>query len=66
MEGEQIEAYRSVAARANYMSQDRPDIRYATKKACRRMAAPTMADWISLKQLCRYFKGRPRMIQKCA
>ncbi len=66
LEGEQIEIYRSVVARANYISQGRPDVRYATKELCRRMAGPTTADWSSLKRLCRYLKGRPRMTQKRA
>ncbi len=60
--GEQIKIFRSVVARANYISQDRPDIQYATKELCRRMAGPTAADWNSLKRLSRYLRGRPRMI----
>ncbi len=64
LEGDQIKTYRSVDAMASYISQDRPDIRYATKELCRRMAAPTKADWSSLKRLCRYLEGRSRSIQK--
>jgi hypothetical protein len=64
LQGEQIKIYRSVVARANYLALDRPDIRYATKELRRRMAAPTEADWGHLKRLCRYLKGRPRMIQR--
>jgi hypothetical protein len=61
--GEQVKTYRSVVARANYLTQDWPDIMYATKELCSHMAAPTEADWNDLKRLCRYLKGRPRMIQ---
>lgn len=55
--------YRSVVARANYLAQDRPDIRFAVKELCRRMSAPTTQDWQALKKLCRYLRGRPRMRQ---
>jgi hypothetical protein len=34
-------AYRSITARMNYLAQDRPDITYASKEACRDMSAPT-------------------------
>jgi len=33
--------FRSVAARANYLAQDRADIRFATKELCRHMSKPT-------------------------
>ena len=49
--GEQCKAFRSAVARANYLSQDRPDIRFATKELCRKMASPTVADWNALKKL---------------
>ena len=62
MEGEQVKTYRSVIARANCLSQDRPDIKYATKELRRRMSVPMEVDWSDFKRLCRYFKGRPRMI----
>ena len=55
--------FRSVVARANYLAQDRPDIRYATKELCRHMSEPTEADWMDLKRLCRYLKGRTRLVQ---
>jgi hypothetical protein len=64
LEGERVRTCRSVVARANYLSQDRPDIRYSIKELCRKMSAPTMLDWQNLKQLCRYLKGRPRMVQQ--
>ena len=33
--------FRGLAARANYLSLDRPDIQFATKGICREMAKPT-------------------------
>ena len=46
--------YRSIAARANYLSADRPDIMYALKELCRGMAKPTKGHWLKLKRLGRY------------
>lgn len=63
LEGESVAMYRSVVARANYLSLDRADIRYSTKELCRRMAGPRRRDWRDLKKLCRYLRGRTRMIQ---
>ena len=60
--GEKKRMFRSVAARANYLAQDRTDIRYATKELCRHMSKPTEDDWMDLKRLCRYLQGRRRMV----
>ena len=54
--------YRALVARANFLSTDRPDVAFAVKELCRRMSAPTGADWLALKRLGRYLKGKPRMI----
>ena len=56
--------YKSVAARLNYMSPDRPDMQYDIKEICRRMADPTWRDLARLKRMGRYFIGRPRLIIK--
>ena len=37
--------FRALAARANYLSQDRADVQYAAKEACRHMEGPTRAAW---------------------
>jgi hypothetical protein len=55
--------FRSVVARANYLAADRADIRFSVKELCRRMSGPTKSDWQALKKLCRYVKGRPRVVQ---
>ena len=55
--------YRSVVARANFLAQDRADVRFAVKELCRWMSAPREQDWAALKRLCRYLKGRPRVVQ---
>lgn len=54
--------YRQLAARANYLAPDRPDIQYAVKELCRKMACPTRGNWKKLKRLARYLVGRPRMV----
>jgi hypothetical protein len=56
--------YRSVVARANFLAQDRPDIRYSVKELCRTMAKPTRRDLRKLKKLVRYVAGKPRVVQK--
>jgi hypothetical protein len=55
--------YRSVVARANYLSQDRSDIRYAVKELSRGMSTPLEGDWNRLKRLGRYLHQHPRLVQ---
>ena len=56
--------YRALAARANYLAQDRPDVQFAVKEIARRMATPRANDWQLLKRLARYLLGAPRGILK--
>ena len=53
--------FRAVAARCNYLSHDRPDLRVATMRACSAMARPTEADWEKLKRIARYLLSVPRV-----
>ena len=55
--------FRALVARANYLSQDRGDIKYAVKELSRRMAKPRVKDIEQMKKLARYLKGNPRVIQ---
>ena len=55
--------YKGLAARLNYLAQDRPDIQYAVKEAARRMSKPTTGDWGLLKRIGRYLLGAPRALQ---
>jgi len=64
LNAEEASRYRGLAARANYMAQDRPDVQYAVKEAARRMASPCEEDWILLKRLGRYLAGSPRVIYR--
>ena len=56
--------YKSVAARLNYLSPDRPDIQFAVKEVCRRMSCPTWLDYGKLKRIGRYLVGKPRLVLK--
>ena len=62
--GEDLAKYRSVTATANFIAQDRPDVRFAVKELCRDMAKPTRGSWRKMKKLARYLKGQPRVVQK--
>ena len=55
-------AFRSLAARCNFLSADRPDIQYACKEICRRMSEPSEGDWTLLKKLARHLKAHPRQV----
>ena len=46
--------FRGVAARANYMAADWPQIQFATKEVCRDMARPTWKSHAKMKKLARY------------
>ena len=41
---EKARTYRALAARANYLSQDRSDIGFAVKELCRHMSTPRVCD----------------------
>ena len=58
--GESATRYKSIAAKLNFVSPDRPGILFATKECMRAMACPTELDEDKLKRLLRYLKGRPR------
>jgi len=61
--GEEATMFRSVVARANYLSQDRSDIRYAVKELSRAMSAPRVGDINRLKRFGRYLSHHPRLQQ---
>ena len=54
--GAEATRFRAVAARANYLAADRPDIQYSVKEICRRMAKPVKGDWQKLVRLGRYLR----------
>ena len=60
--GSEATRFRAVAAIANYLAADRPDIQYAVKEVCRRMAKPVEGDWQKLARIGRYLKGASRCV----
>ena len=56
--------FRRLAARLNYLAQDRPDIMFSVKDLCRQMANPSVGGWKRLKRVARYLIGGPRLIMK--
>ena len=57
LDGPRATEFRGIAARANYLAQDRPD-----KEICRTMSNPSVYDRRKVKRLARYPKGNPRLI----
>ena len=51
---EEATVYRGLAARVNFMSQDCPDLQFASKPCSREMAKPKMGSWRCMKKLARY------------
>ena len=62
LQGKEATRFRAVAARANYLAADRPDIQYSVKEVCRRMAKPVESDWKKLVRLAGYLRGSPRCV----
>ena len=60
MDHAEAQKYRSVAAKVNYLAQDRSDLQYAAKCLCSHMVRPLKACCAMLKRTARYLKGRPR------
>ncbi len=54
--------FRSGAARANYLAMDRPELAFATKELCGRMAAPVVSDAAALRRVARYLVDEPRLV----
>ena len=53
-------AYRGLAVRANFLSQDRFDLQYASNELSRWMAKPRVGDWELLMRFGRYLLKAPR------
>jgi len=64
LSGEDATRFRALAARANYLALDRPDIQFPVKEVCRGMAKPTVGHMKKLKRIGRYLVGRPRVVTK--
>ena len=56
--------YRGIVARANYLAQDRTDIKFAVKELSRNMSEPTIGDVDAAKRFARYLSANLRMVSK--
>jgi hypothetical protein len=60
--GKEITNFRGLAARANYLGQDRCDVQYAAKEVSRGMAKPSKGSMLRMKRLARYLLEVPEGI----
>jgi hypothetical protein len=57
-----VTLFRGVAARANYLGPDRPDMLYASKEVCREMSKPSIGGLEKMTRIGKFLAGRPRVI----
>jgi hypothetical protein len=62
LDEQEMTRFRGLAATANFLAQDRPDIQYAAKEICRDMSRPTAASLRKLKRLSRFLVKYPRLV----
>ena len=63
LSGEEKKAFRSCAAKLNYLGLDRPDIQFATKMVCQAMTNPTVAAKNMVKRIARYLVGAKELVE---
>ena len=56
--------FRGMAARVNYMGQDRSDVHFAAREICTEMSKPTVGGMVRLKRMARYLAGAEKVIWK--
>ena len=56
--------YRSIAARLNFLAQDRVDVQYVAEDIAKHMARPMAFDLITIQRVARYLLGTPRYVQR--
>ena len=62
----QCRRFRRAAAQGNDLGQDRHDIQYAVKEACREMSQPFRGGMKKLKKIARYLAGVPEVMLEYA
>ena len=62
LSSEDATMFRALSARANFLSQDRCDIGFATKELCREFSVPNRNSQTRLKRLGRYLVGKQRLV----
>ena len=63
LSAEDATMYRTIAMRAAYLAQDRPDLQTATRSLAQGLQNPASRRWNMLKRLARYVRYRPRVAQ---
>ena len=61
LDPEEATAFRALAARSSYLSQDRPDIAFATKELCGEFARPSRRSYEKLRHVGRYLASSHRL-----
>ena len=64
LESTEARNYRELAARVNYLAQDRIGIQYATKEICRGMCHPSRGHPNKLRRFARYSISVPRIARR--
>ena len=57
--GVEASQFRRLAAKLNYLSLDRPDIRYGKSLVCAAASQPRLGDMTRLKRIARFLVGKP-------
>ena len=57
-----VTLFREVAARANYLGPDRPDMLYASKEVCREMSSPSVSGLEKITRIGKILARRPRVV----
>ena len=53
--------YRALVARISYLSQDRPDLKFASMQVCCALANPSVCDMERVTRIGRYLVGKPQV-----
>ena len=64
MEKEEATKFRGIAARANFLSLDCPDLQFPVKDVSREMATPKEGSWKRMKKILRYLFNREEIVWK--
>ena len=59
---EEATTFRGLAARANFLSLDCPDLQFPVKDMSREMSKPTIGSWKRVKKVARYLINRERIV----
>ena len=57
-----VTLFRGVAARANYLVPDRPDMLHTSEEVCREISKPPVRGFEKMTRIGKFFAGRPRVL----